>query len=102
MISLRTPHSSSESGGWEVKRSSAVMSGHLDRAFWAVGRGPAGRVLEARRYHAVPQDLPVAFFVVAEELGGEVVAAAVPLAALRIYPHLHCGAPVWCRGIGVT
>jgi hypothetical protein len=42
------------------------MSGHLDRTFWAVGHGPTSRILVARRYHAVAEDLPVAFFVVAE------------------------------------
>ena len=35
----------------------------------------------ARRHHAVAQHLPVTFVIVAEQAGGDVVAAAVALAA---------------------
>jgi hypothetical protein len=59
------------------------MSGLLedfDRVLWTVGHGEAGVVLSAFRHDAVAEDLPVAFLVFAEEIGGQVVAAAVPLA----------------------
>jgi hypothetical protein len=54
----------------------------LDRAFGTVGRREARVVLLARRHGAIAEDLPVALVVVAEDAGGEVIAAAVPLAAL--------------------
>ena len=47
-----------------------------------------------RRYGSVPEDLPVSLFVVAEQVGGEVVAATVALTAFGIYPYLHCAIPL--------
>src|SRR5579859_5242029 len=77
-----------------MKRSSAVMSGHLDRVFRAVDHGQAGLAFGVWRHGAVAEHLPVAFLVVAEQARGEVVTAAVPLAAFGVYLHLHCVAPV--------
>src|SRR5580692_12877436 len=101
MISLRVPSISSSpvSGvswvNW-VKRSSTAMSPlleQLDGVLGAVENGQAGVALRLGRHGAVGQNLPVALFVVSEQAGGEVVAAAVPLAEPGIDLHLHCAAP---------
>jgi hypothetical protein len=68
-----------------------MLSEHLDRAFGTVGRGPARVTLVARRHDAVAEYRPVALVVLAEQAGGEVIAAAVPLAAGGIDVHLHGG-----------
>jgi hypothetical protein len=59
------------------------MSGLLedfDRALGTVGYREAGVVLAALGYDSVTKDRPVALVVLAEQIGGQVVAAAVPLA----------------------
>src|SRR5271169_4071188 len=66
----------------------------LDCAFGTVQDRQACVVLLVRRHGAVVEDLPVAFVVVPEQAGGEVVAAAVPLAEIGIDLHFHCAAPV--------
>src|SRR5260370_40451240 len=63
--------------------------------FGAVERRPAGVLLLVRWHGAVTQDRPVALVVITEQAGGEVVAAPVPLAPLRIDLYLHRVAPVW-------
>src|SRR5690348_8745613 len=78
-----------------MKRSSAVMSGHLDRVLGAVDHRQAGLAFGVRRHGAVPEDLPVPLFVVAEQARREVVASAVALAAFRIYLYLHCVIPLY-------
>src|SRR5258708_39139464 len=65
----------------------------LDRVFGAVRNGEPCVVLPARRHGAVAEGLPVALVVVAEQAGGEVVAAAVPLAALGVDLDFHRAAP---------
>src|SRR5690242_11319470 len=74
-----------------VNRSSVAMSRLLDvdRTFRAVQLGQAGVLLLARRHGAVAEHGPVTLFVIAEQARRKVVAAAVPLAALVIDPHLH-------------
>src|SRR5690348_12821757 len=98
MTSLRVPMTSSSRSDRKssVNRSSAVMSAllELDRALGTVGYRQASVACLARRHR------PVAVVVLAEQVGGEVVAAAVPLAALRVDVHSHRSAPV-CRS-GVT
>src|SRR5262249_37078414 len=81
-----------------VKRSSAAMSTlfkEFDRVLGTVEPGQACVPLLARRHGAVAKDFPVTFVVVAEKLRDEVVAAAVPLAALGVDLHFHCGVPIW-------
>src|SRR5215469_15938463 len=83
-----------------MKRSSAVMSGlleQLDRVLGTVKDRQARLVLAARRHGAVAEYLAVALVVRAEQCGSEVVAAAVPLAALGIDVHFHWAIPV-CAG----
>src|SRR5581483_2922664 len=98
MISLRVPGGGSPGASRErsAKRSSTVMSAllQLDRLFRAVGHGQAGVTLEIRRHATVAEHHPVTLVVVAEQGGGQVVAAAVPLATLRVDPYLHGAAPV--------
>src|SRR5690349_404157 len=104
MTSLRVPMTSSSRSDRKssVNRSSAVMSAllELDRALGTVGYRQASVACLARRHRPVAEDRPVALVVLAEQVGGEVVAAAVPLAALRVDVHSHRSAPV-CRS-GVT
>jgi hypothetical protein len=66
----------------------------LDSTLGTVERRPASILLLARRYGAVAKDHPVTFVVVAEQARGEVVAAAVPLAAFGADLQLHCVVPV--------
>src|SRR5580704_5355608 len=66
----------------------------LDCVFRTVQDRQACSVLLVRRHGAVVENLPVAFVVVSEQAGGEVVAAAVPLAEIGIDLHFHCAAPV--------
>src|SRR4249919_3122766 len=99
MISLRVPRGRSACVSRKscVKRSSAAMSGlpeEVDRALGAVGSRQACLVLFARWHDAVAEDRPIALVVVAEQVGGAVVAAAVPLAALGADLHFHCVVPV--------
>src|SRR5882724_8634056 len=77
-----------------MNRSSAVMSGHLDRVLGAVDHGQPGVTFGVRRHGPVAEDLPVSLFVVAEQIRGEVVAATVALTAFRIYLYLHCAIPL--------
>src|SRR5690242_3652786 len=72
----------------------------LDRALGTVGLRQTCLALLARRHGAVAQEPAVAFLVLAEQVRDEVVAAPVPLAALRADLHLHrvvpsapCAAP---------
>src|SRR5689334_12479679 len=70
------------------------MSGlleQLDRLLRAVGGREPGVVLPVGSRPAVAEDLPVALLVLAEEVGREVVAAAVPLAQLTVDPDPHGG-----------
>jgi hypothetical protein len=94
MISLRVPWGLSSDGSWQscVKRSSTVISGLLqevDSAFGTVGRRQACLAFVARRYGAVTEDLPVTLVVRAEQVGREVIAAAVSLAAFGADLHFH-------------
>jgi hypothetical protein len=61
----------------------------LDCVFGTVELGQARVAGLARRDGPVAEDLPVAFVVVAEQARGEVVAAAVSLAALGVDLHFH-------------
>jgi hypothetical protein len=61
----------------------------LDRVFGTVDNGQARVALRLRRHGAVAEDLPVTLVVVSEQAGGEIVAAAVPLAELRIDLYFH-------------
>jgi hypothetical protein len=73
------------------------MSGLLeevDRSFRAVGHGEARLAVFARRHYAVAEDLPEAFVVVAEQVGGEVIAATMTLATLGVDLQLHWAVPV--------
>src|SRR5271155_1296636 len=107
MISLRVPAGSPSRGSWKslVKRSSTVMSGllrELDSVFWTVRDREAGLAVLARRHGSVADDLPEALVVIAEQVGREVVAAAMSLAAPGIDLNLHLGDPVcgvlFCAG----
>src|SRR6476646_9011070 len=77
-----------------MNRSSAVMSGHLDRVLGAVDHRQPDATFGVRRHGSVAEDLPVSLFVVAEQIRGEVVAATVALTAFRIYLYLHCAIPL--------
>jgi hypothetical protein len=48
----------------------------------------------ARRHYALAEDLPEALVVVAEQVGGEVIAATMPLATLGVDLQLHWAVPV--------
>src|SRR2546421_2629198 len=98
MISLRVPR------GWSARasrkswanRSPAVMSrllADLDRALGTVGHRQPCLALLVPRHHAVAEDRSVALLVLAEQTRSEIVAAAVPLAAVRIDLHFHCAVP---------
>src|SRR5262249_41785760 len=96
MASLIVPMTSSsrESRKSSVNRSSAAMSALLeqvDRALGAVGCRQARVALLARRHDAVAEHLPVTLVVLTEQVGGAVVAAAVPLTALGADLDFHCG-----------
>src|SRR5262249_57635146 len=87
MDSVIVPMSSSsrESRKSSVNRSSAAMSAlleQIDRALGAVGCRQARVALFARRHDAVAEHLPVTLVVRTEQVGGTVVAAPVPLAAV--------------------
>src|ERR1700728_5491858 len=108
MISLRVPSGSSPAvsrKSW-VKRSSTLMSlflQHADRAFRAVGRGQPCFLFLAGRNGPVAEDLPVALVVLTEQVRGQVVAAAMPLAAVGLDLQFHallpsCG-PVLARPV---
>ena len=77
-----------------MNRSTAVMSGHLDRVLGAVDHGQPRVTFGVRRHGPVAEDLPVSLFVVAEQIRGEVVAATVTLTAFGIYLYLHCAIPL--------
>src|SRR5690349_9262785 len=98
MTSLRVPTTSSSRSDRKssVNRSSAAMSAllELDRALGTVGYRQACVVRLARRHRPVAEDRPVALVVLAEQAGGEVVAAAMPLAALGVDLHSHRWTPV--------
>jgi hypothetical protein len=66
----------------------------FDRVLGAVGRREARVALAGRRNGPVGQDPPVALLVLAEQRGGEVVAAAVTLAAIGADLRSHGVAPV--------
>src|SRR5437016_5083029 len=66
----------------------------LDRALGTVGLGQTCLALFARRHGAVAEQPAVALVVLAEQVRDEVVAAAVPLAALGADLHLHRVGPV--------
>jgi hypothetical protein len=68
--------------------------GDLDRAFRAVRRRQAGVMLLALGHDPVAHDLPVAFFVVAEQGRREIVAAAVALAAPGVDLHSRLDIPL--------
>jgi hypothetical protein len=61
----------------------------LDRVFGTVESRQACVVLRVRRHGAVAEDLPIALVVISEQAGGQVVAAAVPLAEPGIDLHFH-------------
>src|SRR3979411_1684342 len=65
-----------------------------DRLFRAVGRREACFLLLARRHDGVAENRAIAIVVVAEQAGGDVVAAAMPLATLGVDLHLHCAVPL--------
>src|SRR5262249_61018662 len=97
--------SSRESRKSSVNRSSAAMSALLeqvDRSLGAVGCRQARVALFARRHDAVAEHLPVTLVVRTEQVGGAVVAAAVPLAALGADLNLHCGVLVCAVRPNVT
>src|SRR5262249_61268414 len=99
MASLIVPMSSSsrESRKSSVNRSSAAMSAlleQIDRALGAVGCRQARIALFARRHDAVAEHLPVTLVVRTEQVGGTVVAAPVPLAAVAADLDLHGVVPV--------
>src|SRR5215467_12668589 len=74
-------------------RSSTAISGLLGQAdgpFRAVGHGQPRGILLVRGHGPVAQDGPVALVVLAEQFGGQVVAAPVSLAHLRVDLDLHC------------
>src|SRR5215475_16029460 len=94
MISLRVPGAGPvrRSRDSRLKRSSAAMSAllkDLDRAFGTVGLGQPRLALLARRHGAVAEQPAVALVILAEQVRDEVVAAAVPLAALGADLHFH-------------
>src|SRR5580700_159932 len=105
MISLRVPSGSSPAvsrKSW-LKRSSTLMSlflQHADRAFRAVGRRQPCFLLPAWRNDAVAPDLPIALVVLAEQVRGQVVAAAMPLAAVGVDLQFHGVTPVLWPGPG--
>src|SRR5215468_3062467 len=103
MISLRVPRSSSSSSGSRrMNRSSTVMSGlldDLDRALRAIGHGATCGLLLVGRDDAVAEDHSVALVVFAEQVGGEVVAATMPLANLGVDPEFHRAAPVFVSAL---
>src|SRR5437762_19623 len=80
-----------------MNRSSAATSDHLDRVLGAVDDRQPRVTFGVRRHGPVAEDLPVSLFVVAEQAGGEVVAATVALTAFRIYLYLHCVHSPLCR-----
>src|SRR5437773_129489 len=107
MISLRVPR------GWSArasrkswaKRSPAVMSrllADLDRTLGTVGHRQPCLVFLVRRHDAVAEDRSVAFVVLAEQTRGQVVAAAVFLAAPGVDLHFHCAVPVCLTKEGGT
>src|SRR5499427_9432247 len=107
MISLRVPigPSSRLSRYSSVKRSSAAMSallGYLDRVLGTVGLRQTCLALFARRHGAVAEQPAVTLVILAEQVRDEVVAAAVPLAALGADLHFHrvvpCLRRVPCQG----
>jgi hypothetical protein len=78
--------------------SSTVTSGLLDAdgALRTVQYGETGPRLCLRRHDTVTDDPAVTLVVVGEQIGGQVIATAVALAALGVDPHLHgprIGAP---------
>src|SRR5215475_16150496 len=99
MISLRVPGAGPvrRSRDSRLKRSSAAMSAlleDLDRALGTVGLRQTCLALLARRHGAVAEQPAVALVILAEQVGDEVVAAAVPLAALGADLHFHRVVPV--------
>src|SRR5689334_24703168 len=66
----------------------------LDRALGTVGLGQTCLALFARRHGAVAEQPAVALVVLAEQVRDEVIAAAMPLAALGADLHLHRVSPV--------
>src|SRR5690242_18728687 len=74
----------------------------FDRALGAVGRRQARVALLARRRDAVAENLPVALFVRAEQVGRPVVTATVPLAALGVDMDFHFSVLVCAAGRAVT
>src|ERR1700733_9151557 len=103
-ISLRVP--SGTSSGRSLKsranRSSTVMSGLLeefDRAFRAVGNRETSLALLVGRDYAVTEDRAQAFLVVTEQVRGEVVAPAVPLADVGVDLQLHCASSLWACSV---
>ena len=69
----------------------------LDRPLRAVGHREPRLALGVRRHGPVAEHLPESLVVVAEHIGGQVVAAAVALAALGADLHFHRVAPVCVR-----
>src|SRR5258708_12141136 len=68
------------------------MSGLLekvDRALGTVRDRPARLLHLVRRHYPGAEHHPVALVVLAEQVGDEVVAAAMTLAALRVDPQFH-------------
>src|SRR5262245_40351110 len=66
----------------------------LDRALGTVGLRQTCLALFARRHGAVAEQPAVALVILAEQVRDEVVAAAVPLAALGADLHFHRVVPV--------
>jgi hypothetical protein len=67
--------------------------GKGDRPLGAIGHREVCFVVLAWRDEAIAEDPPVPFVVVAEQARGDVIAAAVPLAAPGVDLYLHCAAP---------
>ena len=68
--------------------------GEGDRPLRAVGHREVGFVVLAWRDEAIAEDRPVSFVVVAEQARGDVVAAAVALAAPGVDLYFHWAAPL--------
>jgi hypothetical protein len=63
--------------------------GKGDRPLGAIGHREVCFVVLAWRDEAIAEDPPVPFVVVAEQARGDVIAAAVPLAAPGVDLYLH-------------
>lgn len=74
----------------------------LDRALGTVGLRQTCLALFARRHGAVAEQPAVALVVLAEQVRDEVIAAAVPLAALGADLHFHRVLPCLRRVLSLS